>query len=870
MTPDRWRRVSRLFDAAADIDVQDRSAYLDREVRAPDGGPDPALRAEVERLLDLDGDAGDGVPVYGDGLSLPPPERAGPWRLVERVGEGGMGEVWRAERADGAYRAEAAVKLVRPGLAPDLVARFRAERHVLARLDHPAIARLLDGGTASDGRPYLALGYVRGEPITDYCDRRQLGVAERLALFGEVCQAVAYAHRMLVVHRDIKPSNVLVEETPGADSAGAASGGGAASETSGGGAGRVKLLDFGIAKLLDEAAPFTAPVTAADRRVMTPQYAAPEQVRGEDATTATDVYGLGALLYELLTGRRPYAADGRTRAAVERAVLEATPPEPSVTTAEGGAEARAAARSTDPARLRRRLRGDLDRIVLKALRKEPERRYDGPAALARDLERHLAGLPVEARPDSVSYRARSFVRRHRQGVAATAAGVVLVAALVTGYTLRLSSARAEAEAERAASDATVDFLIGLFEEGDPLEARGDTATVYDLLDRGTAQVRAAFADHPRERGRLQVALARIHRNLGDFGRADSLYRAAGALAPTGTPLWTEAHLGLASVLKIRGDYDGAERVYRRAFAAAPPENRLHALGGLANVLRLQGDLAASDSLYALVLDARRTDGDSAHLSTDLHNVGVLRADLGRPDEGARALREALRIKEQALGPDHLHTALTLNSLAVVEQDRGRPAQAEALYRRALAVYRTHHGEAHDDVAAVRNNLGALAQEQGDLDGALREYRAALGTWRTTLGDSHPYVAIALVNIGSAYHDGGRYADAERYYQDALARDRASLGDDHVEVGVDWALLGALYHDAGRDADAEAAFREAARRFDAAYPPGHPDAVGARVGLARALDRQGRRAEVPAALRGVPPAPPGLDDETARELVRLRL
>ena len=850
MTPDRWRRVSLLFDAAAETAPPERAAFLDREARDADGAPDPALRAEVERLLALDGGDGADLPVYDVALALPPPERAGPWRLVERVGEGGMGEVWRAERADGAYDAEAAVKLVRPGLASDLVARFRAERHVLARLDHPAIARLLDGGTASDGRPYLALGFVHGAPITDHCDRRRLSVDDRLALFCEVCRAVAYAHRMLVVHRDLKPSNVLVEEAPG-------------------GAARVKLLDFGIAKLLDEATPFTAPVTTDGHRVMTPQYAAPEQVRGEPVTTATDVYGLGVLLYELLTGRRPYAADTQTRAAVERAVLEESPAEPSTTATEAGARDRAAARSSEPTRLRRRLRGDLDRIVLKALRKEPERRYDGPAALARDIERHLAGLPVEARPDSVGYRARAFVRRHRRGVAATAAGVLFVAALTGGYTARLSSARTEAEAERAASEATVEFLIGLFEEADPFEARGDTATVYDLLDRGTVHVRTAFAAYPRERGRLQTALARIYRNLGEADRADSLYRAARALAPVGTPAWTEAQIGLAHVLTIRGDYDASERAYRRVLRATPPASRLTALSGLANVLRRRGDLAASDSLYALVLVQRRASGDSTHLAADLHNVGVLRADLGRPDEGAAALREALRIKERTLGLDHLTTALTLNSLAVVEQERGRPAQAEALYRRALATYRAYHGEAHDDVAALRNNLGDLAHVQGDYATALAEYRGARDTWRAALGDGHPYVALATLNIGWVLHDMGRYREAEGYYRDALTRDRAALGDDHVEVGADWVRLGLLYLDLGRPAESEAAYREAVRCLGAGYPPDHPALVEARVGLARALDRLGRRADARDALRDVPAAPPGLDAETARELRRLR-
>ena len=303
MTPSDFALVSRLFDAAADLGPADRVALLDAE------SPPPAVRAEVERLLALDDADESDTPLTTFGPASAPPA-AGPWRLVERVGEGGMGEVWRAERADGAFAQTAAVKLVRPGLAPDLLARFRAERQVLARLDHPGIARLLDGGVAADDRPFLALEYVDGEPITAYCDRRRLPVEARLRLFGEVCDAVAYAHRALVVHRDLKPSNVLVADTDDGP--------------------RVKLLDFGIAKLLDPAeAAFTVPVTAGDRRMMTPEYAAPEQVRGEAVTTATDVYGLGVLLYELLTGTRPYRLESCARAAVERAILEAPPTEPS-------------------------------------------------------------------------------------------------------------------------------------------------------------------------------------------------------------------------------------------------------------------------------------------------------------------------------------------------------------------------------------------------------------------------------------------------------------------------------------------------------------------------------------------------------------
>jgi serine/threonine-protein kinase len=857
MTSDRWLRVKGLFEAAAGRPAAERTAFL-----AGATGGDDALRAEVERLLEAGAEADAYFDTLGLAVGAATDDRArveavGPYRLLEPLGFGGMGAVYRARREDGQFRRDVAVKLIRRGVhSHEAARRFRVERQALAALRHTNIARLYDGGVTADGQPWLAMELVEGEPVTAYCDRQRLSVDDRLALFLQVCEAVQHAHRRLVVHRDLKPSNVLVAEEDPPDGGGR-------------GAPCVKLLDFGLAKLLDRDPGVTVPVTAPDRRILTPEYAAPEQVTGGEVTTATDVYALGVLLYELLAGRRPDAPDREptrpSAAALQPHACRSTHGETrTVTPAEA-----AAARATTPARLGRRLRGDLDRIALKALRPEPERRYATADALARDVRRHRAGLPVEARPATVRYRVGRFVRRHRQGVATAASVVLALVALTAAYTARLADAREAAEAERAAAEATVGFLVDLFREGDPLAARGDTATVYDLLDRGAAEVQTAFADHPRERARLQTALARIYQNLGTLGRADSLYRAARRLSPVGSPGWLEAQVGLADVLKMRGRYPASERAYREALAEAPPERRLVVLSNLAALLRLRGDLLAADSLYAHVLDGRREAADPALLAADLHNVGVLRADLGRADEGARALREALALKEQTAGPDHLHTALTLNSLAVVEQDRGRLAEAERLYRRALAVYQRHHGRAHADIAAVWLNLGDLAHVQGDYDGAIGQYQSALAMWRATLGEEHPYVALALLNVGWALHDAGRYAEAEPYYRDALARDRAALGDDHVEVGADWVRLGLLYLDTDRAAEAEAAFREAERCLAGGYPADHAEVVEARVGLARALGRLGRPAEAAAVLQTVPARPDGLDDRTAAALDSLR-
>src|SRR5215207_8326514 len=473
LTPERWRQVQAVVDAVLDVPSGARAALLDHTCAG-----DPALRAEAERLVrscdDAEGfmeePAADYAALFMSDAALvdarsdfrPSPASAqgalvGPYRIVREAGHGGMGTVYLAERADDQYRKQVALKLVRAGLASevDVLRRFRDERQILASLDHPGIARLLDGGVTADGVPWFAMEYVAGTPLDRYCDEHGLTVDERLTLFARVCEAVAFAHRNLVVHRDLKPSNVLVTDD-----------------------GVVKLLDFGIAKLLQpQPQPEREPITQVGPRAMTPEYAAPEQVRGEPVTTATDVYALGAILYALLTGQRAHRLDRRTAAEVERVVCDTNPEPPSVAVtrtidvghADGSRERItpervSEARGTDSGRLRRRLRGDLDTIVLKALHKDPVRRYASADALLEELRRYRAGLPVQARPDSRLYRIGKFVRRHRLGVAA---GAAVLLSLVGGLAGTLWQARAASRAAAAASReaakarAVTEFVVGL-------------------------------------------------------------------------------------------------------------------------------------------------------------------------------------------------------------------------------------------------------------------------------------------------------------------------------------------------------------------------------------------------------------------------
>jgi serine/threonine-protein kinase len=500
---DHFRQVDRLFDAALDLEPNERDEYLDEAC-----GPDRALRSRVRTLLDAhERSAGflkaPAVELAAVLLEEPPtstqaPERAGPFRIVRELGHGGMGVVYLAEREGGEFQQRVALKLVRHFGAGDAVLRrFLEERRILALLEHPRIAHLVDGGVTSDGLPYFAMELVDGEPIDTYCDTRRFSIDQRIDLFIEVCDAVQYAHEHLVIHRDLKPSNILVR-----------------------GDGQLKLLDFGIAKLLD---PLVSPDDGATQTgviALTPEYAAPEQVRGQPVSTATDTYALGVLIYRLLTGLRPYEVRGRTPAELERIICEVEPPRPSLTLGSAASDpddaTRASARGTTPEKLRRQLRGDLDVIILKALHKDPARRYASAAALRDDLERYRSGRPVLARPDSPAYRFGKFVRRNRT---AAAASVITLAALVgaTAFsTAQMREAQRQRDAalldnERQSAITEVQMILA----SDTRGSDGQRLSAVDRIAMAERFVARRFASNPRLTTELLLELATRLVDLGD-------------------------------------------------------------------------------------------------------------------------------------------------------------------------------------------------------------------------------------------------------------------------------------------------------------------------------------------------------------------
>ncbi|MEM6327817.1 MAG: serine/threonine-protein kinase, partial [Bacteroidota bacterium] len=583
---DRHARVSALVYDLAEAGPAEREAVLSTE-------PDEGVREAARRLLaTLEPDGPLDRPVSERETALTPlGTTVGPWRLVDVVGEGGMGVVYRAQRADGAYDREVALKRLRPG--PDtagLAARLRSEQQILARLEHPGIARLYDGGVDEQGVPYLVMELVDGQPITAHADAARLGVRERVALAADVCDAVAYAHQRLVVHRDLKPSNVLVGRTTEA--------------------GRVKLLDFGIAKLLDTEAGDQLTRTHV---AVTPAYAAPEQVLGREVTTATDVYALGVLLYELLAGQRPYDLSDSTAAQAERIIVETVPPPPS---------------SVAPADRARAVRGDLDTVVLKALAKEPERRYPTAQALADDLRRHLAGLAVEARPATAAYRLGRFVRRHRVLAGAT---VAVLLAVVGGAGAALWQAR-EARAEAAKAEAVQEFLVGMLAAANP-EIDGRDVRVADLLDQAAADLDSSFADQPEVQIAAREQLGLTYYELGLLDEARGQHQAGLRLAEQ---IHGPGSLNTALLQRYLGD-----------------------------VSRELADYETADSLYALSLAThRRLLGERDRLTAEiLAEIGTLRYYTGDYEGSAEAHERVLAIEEAVLSPDDPELVLTIGNLA---------------------------------------------------------------------------------------------------------------------------------------------------------------------------------------------------------------
>ena len=721
MDPERFRRVRQIFDQAVALSEVDRVAFLDAAC-----GDDLELRQEVERLLrhDLPGSES----TVAGPAPAPPSGHVGPYRLIRVLGEGGMGVVWEAFQERPVERT-VALKVIKHGLdGQHVLARFESERQALALMNHPNVARVLDAGTDDAGRPWFAMDYIRGVPLTDYCDRNNLTTSERLALFLRVCEGVQHAHQKGIIHRDLKPSNVLVELQEGRPVP--------------------RIIDFGVAKALERRLTERTLFTEFGQIVGTPEYMSPEQAEmtGLEVDTRTDVYSLGVMLYELLTGALPFDPQELRRAGydeIRRRIREETPPKPStrLSTMGDASDEVARHRGADASTLVRLCRGDLDWITMKALEKDQARRYGAASDLAGDIRRHLANEPVSAGPPSASYRLQKFVRRHRAGVAIAALLVAVVLAGFAGTAYGLVRAREAEQRARLEADTLAevsDFMVGMFEISDPSEARGAIVTAREVLDRASDRIRIDLGERPAMQGRLMEVMGRVYRSLGLYGDSQPLL-------------------------------EGAVRRLEQAHGPDAPElaRALDTLGALA-IMRGETDEAESLCRRALAIQDRVLPPDHVDRARVLNNLGNVERLRKRYAEAKPYYQEALTIRERVFGPEHAEVAKMVNQLGLVEIRTEEYDLAREHFARSLAIYERVRGPDHPDLTQVLNNIAQLERKAGRLDAAREASSRAIAIQEKVLPPAHPDRVNTLFERAMIERDAGDLDAARSAIDRALA------------------------------------------------------------------------------------------------------
>ncbi len=854
LAPSRFARLEELFSAALELEAAQRDAFL-----AALEGEDRELRAELEGLLAVEQTAAEarlGRVVAGAHAlpadeqpswpSLGTQQKVGPYRIIGELGRGGLGTVFLAERDDHQYSRRVALKVVRQGMESEIVLeRLRRERQILAELDHPNIARLYDGGATAEGVPYFAMEVIDGQRIDSWCASTQAPLRRRLELMRRVCDAVHYAHRSLVLHRDLKPSNILVNQ-----------------------AGEPKLLDFGIAKILDadeDSLPGSSTSVLADaptltesgNLLLTPEFASPEQARGESLTTASDVYSLGVLLYLLVTGKRPYELDRRRMGEAERVICTVEPPRPSEVARRHPGQA---APGWSPAAVG----DDLDNILAMALRKEPGRRYGSAADLAEDLRCYLEDLPVHARADTAGYRLRKFTRRHRWGVAGGAAFLLL---LLT--TVAITSWQAKiAKEQRARAEGVASFLLEVFRVSDPYETLGEKITAREILDRSTARIKGDSSLSPDLRASLLETMGKVYQNLSLYGPAGELLEEARKLQRSELGVqdqrYLETSVSLARLEIDRGRYADAEPLLAEVLAR--PRSFWDSTDLLVEAERLKANVAVgldrfdeAEALLAGALSSSASASKAARAEV-LESLGDMWLNRQEPARAQPFYEEALALREPLFGPLHPEVLNTRNDLALSVQGQGRLPEAEAQFRQLLHSYIQVFGERHATVSVLWINLAFSRLMQRDPDQAETYYREALTQRQAIYGENHPAVAEVWLGLarcaqmrssiarkaGLTEQQHSRDEEARGLAQKALAIDRVAFGEEHLRTLRDLFLLAELAS-ARHDRQAEEHFAQIAAVLRA-KAPGDPRLATALIAIGRSRLEQGKTAQAEEPLR----------------------
>jgi len=728
----------------------------------------------------------------------------GSYKVVGIIGEGGMGQVLLAERADHQFKQRVAIKLLRRGVSSyQLQTRLKLERQILATLEHPYIAKLIDGGTTPEGTPYIVMEYVDGVPVNVYCDHQRLTIEQRLRLFQKVCSAVQCAHQHLIVHRDLKPSNILVATD-----------------------GTPKLLDFGIAKLLD-AHSFTQTVamTHVDYRLMTPDHASPEQVRGEPITTASDIYVLGVLLYGLLAGRRPFEIKHTRLAELERAICDS----PAIPLDMGLYEVvnqrdkdiiqqLCEQRSTTPAKLRRDLHGDISAIVMTALRKEPQRRYSSVEQLSADIERYLSNQPVAARKDTWFYRTRKLVQRN---AAASALTATVIAAII-GFAAVTSIQSKRIEREQIRAEQVSKFMIDLFQQADPSHSRGNEVKVREMLDIGAKRILTGLSDQPDIRASLLTAMGDVYRGLGDYDEAKRLLLSALELRRKLNGIddmeTTRVERILGSVFIEQNNYELAEPLLLHAYALRKewPQNRqaesVSSIVELALLQQKQQKYSEALTLYGqgLELLAKEPTRDQAKTAEIEHGMAQIYVFQGQYLKAESALRDALALYRSTFGEDYPTTAYVVQNLAIVLEFQGKRNEAAGYYEEAVKLHQKIFGAEHPDTIKTMVSYADFLRKKNELGKAEAILQSAILLQTKALGNNHPSVGYAHRYLGLVLFDKHQYTDAEHEFRTALDIYGKSLPNGHTYVGAARFNLGLTLLCLNR-------FEEAATELQASIP-----------------------------------------------------
>jgi non-specific serine/threonine protein kinase/serine/threonine-protein kinase len=796
MEPERWQEIERLYDSALNEEKGARAAFLERACKG-----DEALRRAVELLLAQNEKedsflespamevAAKGLAYQADATVLDPhatatpdelaspahyavsadgvvfaePKSLGPYRLLQKLGEGGMGRVWLAEQST-PVRRQVALKLIKAGMYDDSVLkRFESERQALAVMDHPSIAKVFDAGTTPDGQPYFVMEYVPGVPITDYCDQQRLNIRERLELFIKVCDGVQHAHLKAVIHRDLKPANILVTEVDGKP--------------------LPRIIDFGLAKATTPLTPDQSMLTRVGSFMGTPGYMSPEQADTsvQDVDTRTDVYSLGVLFYVLLTGSLPF--DSRKNVTeVLRQVREDEPPRPStkIATDKKSSTGNAQNRASEPRQLEKLLRGDLDWITMKALEKDRSRRYAMPSDMAADITRYLNHEPVVARPASTAYRLQKYARRHRIAVAVATGLLAMLAAFAVMQRVQLQRTRLErdrANRERDRATRITNFMTGMFQVSDPSEARGNSITAREILDKSSNDIKTGMAKDPDAQAEMMRVMGEVYLSLGLYSRAKDLEQQS---------------------LDIR----------RRVLGPENPDT-LASMDDLAGALEECGQYVEAAKMFRQEIDIERRVLGPENLQT-LNAMNNLANDLrndGHDEEGEKLGRETLDISRRVLGPEHQLTLGTMNSLALCLESEGHFPESETLFREVLDIRRRVLGPEHPDTLNSMNSLSfALFAEHRYVE-AEKVNREAFDIRRRVLGPEHPQTLVSMENLGFALLCEGRYAEAEKLERESLDGHRRVFGPEHPQTLNTMAALALVLSREDRYAEAEKLARD---------------------------------------------------------------